>query len=190
MAARNRGIRLETSSFKQRRAMCGPACLKIVLAYFGKRASEKLIASACRSSPLSGTTGTNLVRGAGRFGFDAELVDHSNFRMMKKWLRRGVPVIVDWMSTTGSGPRRTARACGHYSVVCGLDERHIILQDPSIGRRRRLARKHFRDVWFDFRRVFPRAKEDLIIRRLIIVVPRERSRGGSRKSDRPVLPRE
>jgi ABC-type bacteriocin/lantibiotic exporter with double-glycine peptidase domain len=183
MAARNRGIRLETSSFKQRRAMCGPACLKIVLAYFGKRVPEKVIADACRSSPLSGTTGTNVVKGAGRFGFHAELVDHSNFRTIEKWLRRGVPVIVDWMSTSVSGPRRSARACGHYSVVCGLDERHIVLQDPSIGRRRRLAREHFRDVWFDFRRVFPRAKEDLIIRRLIIVIPRERPRGGWRKSD-------
>jgi ATP-binding cassette subfamily B protein len=188
MAARNRGIRLETSSFKQRRAMCGPVCLKIVLAYFGKRVPEKVLARACRSSPLSGTTGKNLLRGAGRFGFRGELVDHSNFRTMRKWLRRGVPVIVDWMSTSVSGPRRSARACGHYSVVCGLDERHIVLQDPSIGRRRRLAREHFRDVWFDFRRVFPRAKEDLIIRRLIIVVPRGWSRGGWRKADRPGLP--
>jgi ATP-binding cassette subfamily B protein len=180
MAARNRGIRLETSGFKQRRAMCGPACLKIVLAYFGKRIPERAIANACRSSPLSGTTGTNLVEGAGRFGFRAEVVDHSNFRTIEKWLRRGVPVIVDWMSVSRS--RHTARACGHYSVVCGLDQRHIVLQDPSVGRRRRLAREHFRDVWFDFRRVFPRAQDDLIIRRLIIVVPREWPAGGRRKS--------
>ena len=57
---------------------------------------------------------------------------------------------------------------------------HVIEPEPDNAN---YLREHFRDVWFDFRRVFPRAKEDLIIRRLIIVIPRERPRGGWRKSD-------
>jgi ABC-type bacteriocin/lantibiotic exporter with double-glycine peptidase domain len=52
--------------------MCGPACLKIVFAYFGRQVSEKQIAKACRSSSRSGTTGTNLVKGAKKFGFGAK----------------------------------------------------------------------------------------------------------------------
>jgi ABC-type bacteriocin/lantibiotic exporter with double-glycine peptidase domain len=171
MAARSRGVRLETGNFKQSRAMCGPACLKIVLAYFGKRASETLIAKACRASRLTGTSGSNLVKGAKRFGFRAELMDHADLRTIEKWLRRGVPVIVDWMSTVAA--RGTSTACGHYSVVCGVDKHHILLQDPGIGRRRRLSRRTFLNVWFDFKRVFPKAQDDLIIRRLIIVAPQE-----------------
>ena len=54
------------------------------------------------------------------YGFDSELVDRSDFRTLAKWLRMGVPVIVDWMSTISSGRGRAAMACGHYSVVCGL----------------------------------------------------------------------
>jgi predicted double-glycine peptidase len=182
---RSRGVRLETGDFKQSRAMCGPACLKIVLAYFGKRASEKRIAKACRASRLSGTSGANLVMGAKRFDFRAELMNHSDLRTIEKWLRRGVPVIVDWMSTVAA--RGTSTACGHYSVVCGLDKRHIILQDPGIGRRRRLSRRNFLSVWFDFKRVFPKAHDDLIIRRLIVVAPAEfpnhrRRKNASRKS--------
>jgi ABC-type bacteriocin/lantibiotic exporter with double-glycine peptidase domain len=150
--------------------MCGPACLKIVFAYFGRHVSEKEIAKACRTSPKSGTTGTNLVKGARRFGFDAELVDHSNFRTIAKWLRRGVPVIVDWTSTVSSGPR-APMAGGHYSVVCGLGKRHIVLQDPAVGRRRRLSRTSFQSVWFDFKYVFPKSADDLIIRRLLLVTP-------------------
>ena len=110
MAGRSRGVRLDTGNFKQSRAMCGPACLKIVLAYFGKRASEKLIAKACRASRLSGTSGANLVTGAKRFGFRAEVMDHSDLRTIEKCLRRGVPVIVDWMSTVAA--RGTSTAAG------------------------------------------------------------------------------
>src|SRR4051794_38102691 len=120
MATRSPPLQLATGNFKQCRAMCGPACLKIVFAYFGRQVSEKDIARACRSSAQSGTTGTNLVKGANQFGFNAKVFDGSSFRAIAKWLRRGVPVIVDWMSTVSAGPRRVPMACGHYSVVCGL----------------------------------------------------------------------
>jgi ABC-type bacteriocin/lantibiotic exporter with double-glycine peptidase domain len=151
--------------------MCGPACLKIVFAYFGRQVSEKQIATACRSSPRSGTTGTNLVRGAKQFGFEAKVLDRSNFRTIGKWLRRGVPVIVDWMSTVTTVDDRRPTARGHYSVVCGLDKNHILLQDPGIGGRRRISREAFLNVWFDFKNMFPKEAGDLIIKRLIIVAP-------------------
>ena len=39
---------------------------------------------------------------------------------------------------------------GHYSVVCGLDDKNIYLQDPEIGSMRKLDREDFMTVWFDF----------------------------------------
>ena len=132
---------LATRNFKQSRAMCGPACLKIVFAYFGRHLSEQKIAKACRSSVRSGTTGPNMVRGAKQFGFDAKVFDRSNFRTIAKWLRRGVPFIVDWMSTVRNPGDGQPMACGHYSVVCGLEENHIVLQDPGMGGRRRISRR-------------------------------------------------
>jgi ABC-type bacteriocin/lantibiotic exporter with double-glycine peptidase domain len=166
-------LELATGSFKQTQAMCGPACLKIVFAFFGRRVSEKQIARACRSTLDSGTTGTNLVRGAKKFGFTGKVFDRSDFRSIAKWLRRGVPVVVDWMSTVPVRGGRHAMACGHYSVVCGLEREHIVLQDPAIGGRRRVCRKAFLNVWFDFKNVFPKQADDLVIRRMIIVAPRE-----------------
>src|SRR3954451_13716999 len=112
MAIRSRPLRLATDNFKQSRAMCGPACLKIVFAYFGKQVSEKQIAKACRSTLRSGTTGPSLVRVAKQFGSDAKVIDRSNFRTIPKWLRRGVPVIVDWMSTVTYLGDRQPMACG------------------------------------------------------------------------------
>jgi ABC-type bacteriocin/lantibiotic exporter with double-glycine peptidase domain len=170
MARRAPGLQLATGNFRQSRAMCGPACLKIVFRFFGRHVSESHIAKACRTSSKTGTTGSNLVKAAQRFGFDAELVDHSDFRTIAKWLRMGVPVIVDWMSTISSGRGCAPMACGHYSVVCGLDSEYIVLQDPAIGRRRRVSRSSFLRVWYDFKLLFPKTADDLIIRRAIVVV--------------------
>jgi ABC-type bacteriocin/lantibiotic exporter with double-glycine peptidase domain len=147
---------VDTSNFKQSRAMCGPACMKIVLSYFGVHVSEKQMAKVSRASPMSWTKGTNLVTAANRFGFRGEIIDNCNFRIIEKWLRLGVPVIVDWMSTVASGPGRSEMACGHYSVVCGLNKHCIVLQDPGIGRRRHISRQRFLRVWFDFNRVSPK----------------------------------
>jgi ABC-type bacteriocin/lantibiotic exporter with double-glycine peptidase domain len=185
MARRAPGLQLATGNFKQSRAMCGPACLKIVFRFFGNDVSERQIAKACRTSSNTGTTGSNLVKAAQRFGFDAELVDRSDFRTMAKWLRMGVPVIVDWMSTITSGRGRAPMACGHYSVVCGLDSEYIVLQDPAIGRRRRVSRSSFLSVWYDFKLLFPKTADDLIIRRAIIVVPKSFGLGPPRLVRQP-----
>jgi ABC-type bacteriocin/lantibiotic exporter with double-glycine peptidase domain len=176
-ARRTPRLQLRTGNVKQSRAMCGPACLKIEFAHFGRRVSEKEIGKACRSSPQSGTTGTNLVKGAKQFGFSAKIFDRSNFRTIAKWLRRGVPVIVDWMSTVPTVGARQSMACGHYSVVSGLDKDHIVIQDPAVGARRRLSRRAFQSVWFDFRFVYPKSADDLIIRRLILVTPTAADQG-------------
>jgi predicted double-glycine peptidase len=170
VSARGRGIALDTRHLRQSHAMCGPASLRIVLDYFGTSVPEKTITRACRSSDRTGTTGANLVRGARRLGFAAYIVDGADFRTIQKWLVRDTPVIVDWMSSIARHPVREAMPCGHYSVACGLDPEHIFLQDPAIGRRRRISRRAFANLWFDFAGIRPR-RDDLIIRRLIVVTP-------------------
>ena len=168
-----RAISLPVRPFKQGRALCGPACLKMILAYFGHRMSEKSIAKLCRTSTTTGTTGPNLVRAARRLGLGAAIVDGATFSTIERWLARGIPVIVDWMSVLRVRGSREHWACGHYSVVYGINKAHLWLQDPAIGRARRMSRHHFVNVWFDFKRVRPRQPDDLIIRRLIIAAPSE-----------------
>jgi ABC-type bacteriocin/lantibiotic exporter with double-glycine peptidase domain len=171
VAAQGGRIALDTPHFRQRHAMCGPASLRIVLAYFRKAMPERVIARACRSSDKTGTAGTNLVCGARRLGFTATMVDGADLRTVRRWLAKDVPVIVDWMSAIAHGPTRDVLPCGHYSVVCGLDHRPIFLPDPATGRRRRMVRRRFLDLWFDFEGVRP-CRKDLILRRLIVVEPK------------------
>jgi ABC-type bacteriocin/lantibiotic exporter with double-glycine peptidase domain len=170
VAPQRRRLTLDTRHYRQSHAMCGPASLRIVLAYFGRPLREEVIARACRSSDKTGTTGAKLVYGARRLGFVASIVDGADLRTIQRWLDRDVPLIVDWMSAIARRPGRAMMPCGHYSVVCGLDREHIFLQDPAIGRRRRIQRREFMDLWFDFVGVRPR-RRDLILRRLIVVRP-------------------
>ena len=162
-------ILLNTTNFKQSPAMCGPACLKIVASYFGIEIGERRLIRVCRSSKITGTTGTNLVKGARELGFHAEIIDGADFKVIGKWLRNGTPVIVDWMSVSEDLRTKRHIAGGHYSVVCGLNRDSIVLEDPAIGRRRAIPRRRFLNVWFDFTHVYPKVRDDLIIRRLIII---------------------
>jgi ABC-type bacteriocin/lantibiotic exporter with double-glycine peptidase domain len=165
-------ILLKTSSVKQGRALCGPACLRIVAAYFALDISERKLAKACRSSPISGTTGANMLLGARSLGLASAIIDGANFRMIEAWLRRGIPVIVDWMSIGQSRATKQPVLEGHYSVVCGVTKSHIVLEDPGIRRRRHIPRSDFLRAWFDFTHLYPHTKDDLIIRRMIVVGPR------------------
>jgi ABC-type bacteriocin/lantibiotic exporter with double-glycine peptidase domain len=168
VAPQGRRLALETRHFRQSHAMCGPTSLRIVLAYFGRTVPEKAIARACRSSDRTGTTGQKMIRGAQRLGFPARIIDGANLQIIQRLLAKNTPVIVDWMSAIARRPAGNVLPCGHYSVVCGLDRRHIVLQDPAVGRRRHIVRQDFLNLWFDFVGVRP-SRQDLIIRRLIVV---------------------
>jgi ABC-type bacteriocin/lantibiotic exporter with double-glycine peptidase domain len=85
-------IALETKCFRQSKARCGPAALKIVARYFGVNVSEPQLAKVCRSSVVSGTTGKNLVAAAQKLGFAAQIIDGATFRIIATWLSRNVPV--------------------------------------------------------------------------------------------------
>ena len=59
-------------------------------------------------------------------------------------------------------------ADGHYSVVVGLDDNFIYLQDPETGGLREISRDDFVKVWFDFSGEYIKADE-LIVRQLIAI---------------------
>jgi ABC-type bacteriocin/lantibiotic exporter with double-glycine peptidase domain len=70
--------------------MCGPACLRIVAAFFGVRRSEQALALACRTSKVRGTTGENLLKAARMLGFQALMIDNAKFSNLARCLRYGV----------------------------------------------------------------------------------------------------
>lgn len=152
--------------------MCGAASVKIVLAYYGMEKSEAELAKLLHIDPDLGTDDISLKRVAESLGFSVEIQNEATFEDIAKWLEKGVPPIVDWF-TVGRAESDSAVPDGHYSVVTGLDDECIFLQDPEIGRIRKLARDDFLSVWFDFRGLVIRPDE-LVIRQTIAIFPKEK----------------
>jgi len=97
-----------------------------------------------------------------------KIKNNSNFEDIESWLKKGVPVIVDWFTKGRPDYPDSDVSDGHYSVVTGLDDKFIYLQDPEIGKTRKLKREDFMTVWFDFTGKYIKSDE-LIIRQIIAI---------------------
>jgi len=144
--------------FRQTPGYCGPASVKMVLDFYGITMSELAIADAAGTSS-AGTSAKGLIKAVRQFGYRAHIVDRASFAEMEHFLDQSIPVIVDWFSQDD----------GHYSVAVGMDEKNIYLQDPEIGGVRKLSLETFKRVWFDFPNKFMESKNDLILRRIIVI---------------------
>ncbi len=139
---------------------CGPASLKMVLDYYDVKKSESELARLAKSTKAKGTSGENLVKAARRLGFKAFLKDSAEISEVKKYvLNKKIPVMVNWFS----------RDDGHYSVVAGIDKKYIYLQDPELGGINKIELKKFKRIWFGFEGKYLRTKNDIIIRRMIVI---------------------
>ena len=151
---------LNVYPFRQKPGYCGPASLKMVLGFLGVKITEKKLALISGCTPSRGIGAEGLVCAANKLGFRARVKDFSTLEDIRKWVnRKKIPVIVDWFAFEG----------GHYSVVSGIDRENIYLEDPSLGHRRALKLSTFMRLWFDFPSNYLRSKDELIIRRMIII---------------------
>ena len=167
-------IHLDVQPFQetQNAGMCGPASLKIVLGFFGVEKSEQELARLCKTDPDLGTDDRSIKAAAEELGFQVEIKDKSSFEDIEEYLSKGIPVIVNWFSSGICTQSLSVVPDGHYSVVSGIDDTHITLQDPEIGRERRIAKNDFLRVWFDFRGAIIGPNE-LIIRQIIAISKRQ-----------------
>jgi predicted double-glycine peptidase len=148
--------------------MCGPASLKIVLEYYGVNKSEDELAKIAGHKKGLGIDDKGIKKVAERLGFKAKIKNNSSFKDMEKWLKKDVPVIVDWFTKGRTDYGDSSTADGHYSVVMGLDDEFIYLQDPELGAMRKITRNDFMRVWFDFKGMCLKPNE-LIIRQIIAI---------------------
>ncbi|MBI3337360.1 MAG: C39 family peptidase [Candidatus Staskawiczbacteria bacterium] len=147
---------------------CGPASLKILLSYYGLNKTEKELAKLCRTKKDLGTSNEGIKNAAEKLGFKVKIKTESSFKDIEIWLKKGVPVIVDWFTRGRADYNDSEVADGHYSVVAGLDGKFIYLQDPELGKIRKIKREDFMIVWFDFKGQYIKSDE-LIIKEIIAI---------------------
>ncbi len=150
---------LKLKPYKESPRMCGPATLKIVLEYYGVKKSEKELAKLCGTIYEKGIGGKGIANAARKLGFKAEIRDNAALADIRRLIRKKIPVIVDWFSETE----------GHYSAVAGIDRKNIYLMDPEIAGIKKMDLETFCAVWFDFPGKFIKSRNDLVLRRMIVV---------------------
>jgi len=149
---------------------CGPASLKMVLDYYGVTKSEKELAEMLKCDPEHGTDDKSIAETAKDLGFKVEIKEESSFKDIKGWLDKKVPVIIDWFTRGRYDYPEDDVADGHYSVAIGLDNRFIYLQDPEVGRVRKINKEDFYRVWFDFSTdYFERSEKQGSCRRQVLI---------------------
>lgn len=149
--------------------MCGPAVLKMVFGYYGLEKTEQELSELCGNAKNLSTDDHTIKKIAESFGFKIEIQNLSTVKDIKTWLDKKIPVIVDWFTRGRQDYDDSEVPDGHYSVVIGLDDENIYLQDPEIGRLRTLKIKDFMRVWFDFREEVIVSWENMIIRQIIAI---------------------
>jgi ABC-type bacteriocin/lantibiotic exporter with double-glycine peptidase domain len=152
------------------KSMCGPASLKMVFDYYGIEKSEEEIAKLAGTTEDLGTDEQGIKKAAESLGFKVEIKNESSFEDIQSWLDKKVPVIVNWFTKGRIDYDDSQVPDGHYSVVVGLDDKFIYLQDPEIGKLRKIKLNDFMKVWFDFKGEY--IKPDEIIMRQIITIYR------------------
>ncbi len=145
--------------FQQSTGYCGPAVLKMILDFYGVSRTEKELVKLSGATRERGVEAPALLHVAKKLGFKGFIKDFSDLEDIKKYIKQGIPIIVDWFSVDD----------GHYSVVVGIDKKYIYLNDPEFKKVRKLELKIFKRVWFDYKGDSPVSSRDFIIRRMMVI---------------------
>lgn len=106
---------------------CGPACLKMIFEYFGKKYSEKKLTSICQISKKRGASHDCIIEGIKAEGFSCQVKIKGKIKDLIKFLEEGHPILVNYSEPSADE--------GHYAVVVGYnkEKKKIILADPHHG---------------------------------------------------------
>jgi predicted double-glycine peptidase len=146
---------------QDKNGFCGPASLRMILAHYDLKKSEKELGKLTNCT-IEGTTAKDLVRAAKSLGFNAHYSDNNTWENLYNEVNKNGPVIVNWFS----------QISGHFSPVYDIYKNEIVLADPEYGFVREMKKNEFLPLWFDFDKIYPETQSDFILRRMITIRPK------------------
>jgi len=166
-------MKLDIKPYKQSTHFCAPACVKMVLNYYGERISEKRLADLINASRENGCPARPIVSAVRKLGFNAYSFDNNYLKDLEHLLKMGIPPIVNWcMDPEEDHVEIEDGDGGHYSVLSRITKRDITLIDPLIGGPREMGRREFYKKWYDFYGKRLRSDEaNKISKRMIAIYP-------------------
>lgn len=168
---------LQVPAFKQSDdSRCGPASIKMVLAYYGINVPEDELCIRCEHTYELGCDDYGMKRAIESYGLSCEIFNDQTIEDLKYWVDRGIPTIVDWF-TPGVDPKPGDMPNGHSSVVVDVTPTHVKLLDPENGKYRDILHTDFLRVWLDWRGrnnpylQYRTLQDDMVIRQIMVPYP-------------------
>ena len=128
---------------------CGPATLKMILDFYGIDSSEDELCIKCNHTYELGCTNDDMENVLQSYGFKTISKNYSTIDELNNWIRKEIPVIIDWFSHPNE-PNDVYCSNGHSSIVVDIDDKFIYILDPEIGKIRKFLHDEFLRVWFDW----------------------------------------
>ncbi|MFA6408398.1 MAG: peptidase C39 family protein [Candidatus Paceibacterota bacterium] len=105
---------------------CGPACLKMVFEYLGKKeVTKEELGVLVKTHPERGTSTDDMRLAVIEHGLFYSEKKEASLEDIRSFIARDIPVIVDFIE-----PEDEDR---HFAVVVGIDTERITLNDPWHG---------------------------------------------------------
>ena len=121
--------------------VCGPATLKLVFDFFGKKISLDEIIFVAKSTFEGGTSPKNLIKTARKFGFKTLQKSNATITDIEKQIEKQFPVIIVYQ----------AWGDGHYSVIYGFNKTYFFISDPAFEKGyRKIKKEVLVNSWHDF----------------------------------------
>src|SRR3989344_6826729 len=139
---------------------CGPTCISMLARFYGMEVSRNTIMRVSKCDK-NGMSNEQMVLALRRLGFRACARNRHSWKDLRRSYKQRFPAVVAWM---------LHGYVGHFSIVIEVGEHHIMLADPDTGRRRRLPKRVFIRLWFDYDGdFFPVKKRNIHLRWAAVV---------------------
>ena len=126
--------------FKQEKPWtCGPACMRMVLGFFGIKKSEAVLAKLLARVGEPGTPNRALVELAEKLKLDYVVQRNASLIDLKRVIADGFVVVVGYFDQI--------EHVGHFAVVKSLSKKKIVLLDPWYGAKCAFSNGDFVRTW-------------------------------------------
>lgn len=131
--------------FKQEtRYTCGAASMRMALAAFGIRKSEKQIAKLMRTNRKHGTSNASFPRVAEKYRVSYVIKRNGTIDDLKNYLKKGYVVIVSFFFFEYFEYKKMVY---HFAVLKGLSKGSVSLFDPELGQDHKISTPLFVRRW-------------------------------------------
>ncbi len=118
---------------------CGPVCIEMLLLYYRIPFDVETIQNMCDAQPGKGTDNARMPLALQTYGLQAKVTYPADTTDIIAALQNNAPVIVNYLNPVSG--------VGHFAVVKGITEAHIIFADPKNGDGYELPIPQFIAAW-------------------------------------------